>query len=65
MVRVCFSALLPLILLAACAAEQAQAPAGPPLQVADQPAKEGLLDCAHKTSVVDAWSCASKNAPSP
>jgi hypothetical protein len=65
MVRVSFSMLLPLMLLSACAAEQAQSPAAPQLQVAGPPAKESLLDCAYKTSVVNAWSCASKSVPSP
>ncbi len=65
MVRVCFSILLPLMLLSGCATDQAQTNAVPPVQVASPPSKEGLLGCAYKTSVVDAWSCASENASSP
>jgi len=65
MVRVSFSMMLPLMLLSACAAEQAQSPATPPLQVANPPPKESLLDCAYKASVIDAWSCVSKNPTSP
>ncbi len=65
MVRVFFLTLLPLVSLCACAAEQAQAPANPPVQLANPPPKESLLDCGRKTSVIEAWSCASKNAVSP
>jgi len=63
MVRVFFSMLLPLVLLSACASEQAQAPANPPAQLASPPQKESLIDCAYKTSLIEAWSCASKNTP--
>ncbi len=65
MVRVWFSMLLPLMLLSACAANQAQAPASPPVQLANPAPKESLFDCAYKTSVIDAWSCAAKNNSSP
>ena len=71
MLRVCFLVLLPLLLLAACAAEQAQAPAGPQMKVngpapaENTAAKESLSDCMHKPSLVAMWACASQGTPSP
>ncbi len=61
MVRVCFSTLLPLILLSACAGGQVQAPAGPQeqLNAPAAPAKESAIDCMNKSSLVSVWSCAS------
>ncbi len=64
MVRVCFSLLLPLLLLG-CATEQAQAPVNQPVQVNSAPATEPLSDCGRKNSVVDAWACATKDKTSP
>ena len=68
MVRVCFLMWLLLILLSACAAEQAQAPAAAqPLlndaakQANDPAKKESVLDCAREQSLMGAWACASKN----
>jgi len=66
MVRVCFFTLLPLILLSACAAGQAQAPARPQDQLnAPAPAaRESALDCMNKSSLVALWSCASQKPAS-
>jgi hypothetical protein len=65
MVRVYLPVLLPLLLLPACStSEQAQAPSAAATQLSPQtagaPAQETLADCAYKTSVIEAWSCASK-----
>jgi len=68
MVRVYLPVLLPLVLLSACSAlEEAQAPLAATTQLATQaaPAKETLAGCAYKTSVIEAWSCATKNSGDP
>jgi hypothetical protein len=65
MVRVCFSSLLPLVLLVGCATGQAQAPVSPPAQVNNAPENETLADCARKSSVAGAWSCVAGDKTSP
>jgi hypothetical protein len=60
MVRVCVLLLLPLAFLPGCTTGQAQAPVNPPAQ-ANPPAKDDFADCAKKNSVIDAWTCISKD----
>jgi hypothetical protein len=61
MVRVCVLLLFPLAFLPGCTTGLAQAPINSPERASPPPANEGFADCAKKNSVIDAWSCISKD----